>query len=39
MFTYALDLAVITPSALLAGRWILGGDARGYVLSFPLLGS
>jgi hypothetical protein len=38
MFTYALDLAIVTPTALLAGVLILRRDSLGYLLAVPLLG-
>jgi hypothetical protein len=38
MVTYALDLALITPSCFIAGALILRRDPLGYRLAFPLLG-
>jgi hypothetical protein len=38
MVTDALDLALITPAALLAGVLILRRDPLGYRIAFPLLG-
>jgi hypothetical protein len=38
LFTYALDLAVVTPTALLAGVLILRRISLGYLLAVPLLG-
>ena len=35
--TYFIDLALITPACLLAGRWLLRGDPRGAVAGFALL--
>ena len=35
--TTALDMAVITPAACIAGLLILRGSAFGYLLAFPLL--
>ena len=37
MVTDALDLAIITPSALLAGSLLRRGEPFGYVLAVPLL--
>jgi hypothetical protein len=37
MVTYALDLAVITPSAFICGVLVLRGAPFGYVMAFPLL--
>jgi len=36
--TYALDLALITPSCFVAGILLLRRDPMGYRLTFPLLG-
>jgi hypothetical protein len=38
LFTYALDLAIVTPTALLAGVLILRRISLGYLLAVPLLG-
>jgi hypothetical protein len=38
MITYALDLAIITPSCFLAGVLLLRRNLLGYRLAFPLLG-
>ena len=38
MVTHALDLAVITPLCLVAGRLLLRRAAPGYLIAFPLLG-
>lgn len=38
MVTYALDLAIITPSTFLAGWLILKRNPLGYRMAFPLLG-
>jgi hypothetical protein len=38
MVTYALDLALITPTCFLAGALILRRDPLGYRIAFPLLG-
>lgn len=38
MVTYALDLAIVTPAAFLAGALILKGRELGYRLAVPLLG-
>jgi hypothetical protein len=35
--TYFIDLGLITPACLLAGRWLLRGDPRGTVAGFALL--
>jgi len=35
--TYALDLAVITPSTIIAGLLLLRSDPLGIVIAFPLL--
>jgi hypothetical protein len=37
MVTYALDLAVITPSAIICGFLIMKGHPVGFVMSVPLL--
>lgn len=37
MVTDALDLAVITPAAALAGWWLLAGQPTGYLVAVPLL--
>jgi hypothetical protein len=38
MVTYALDLALITPSCFVAGALILQRKPKGYEMAFPLLG-
>ncbi|MCC6614970.1 MAG: hypothetical protein IT320_15935 [Anaerolineae bacterium] len=35
--TFALDLAIITPSTFISGALILQGDALGYLIAVPLL--
>ena len=37
MVTYALDLAIITPSTFLAGALVLRREPLGYVIALPLL--
>jgi hypothetical protein len=37
MVTYALDLAVITPSTFLCAVLVLGAEPLGYVIAVPLL--
>jgi hypothetical protein len=37
MVTYALDLAVITPSTILCAILVLRGDPLGYLIAIPLL--
>jgi len=37
MVTYALDLVIITPAALLCGVLVLQGEPLGYVIAVPLL--
>jgi hypothetical protein len=37
MVTYALDLAIITPAALLCAVLVLRGNPMGYVIAVPLL--
>ena len=37
MVTYALDLAIITPSTILCGLLVLRGHPLGYVIASPLL--
>jgi hypothetical protein len=37
MVTYALDLAIITPAAVLCAVLVLRGDPWGYVIAAPLL--
>ncbi len=37
MVTYALDLAIITPSTFISGFLILRGEPLGYLIALPLL--
>jgi len=37
LITYALDLAVMTPAAIICGVFVLRGEPLGYVIAAPLL--